>query len=806
MVRRTRQVAGRRPRLLRWAFPALLAAFGGGIAGIGVAAAIRMPRVDAVAEFTPGLTTQIYDRDGRVFASYARERRYLLREGEVPELLQNALVAAEDRNFFRHGGIDAEGVARAALRNLRQGEIVLGGSTITMQLARKLFLTPQKTWRRKVEEALLAVELEKTLSKQQILTLYCNVVFLGHGSYGMEAAARHYFGKSVGELALPEAATLAGIIQQPSRLSPYRSPDLVLERRDYVLRRMLEEGFIGEAEHLAATESPLLVVHHEPRGALAAYFAEEVRQHLEARYGAAILLEKGLQATTTLDPWIQRAAEEALRRGLVALDRRKGWRGPLYRVAGAEGAEGAVGRDGTPSAASRRLSPGAWSEGVVLAADAARARVRIGGEVHTLLPQGMAWTGRSRPSELLRPGDVAWFGLEPGEGEDGTLHLALQQEPRLEGAVLVLESASGAIRALVGGWDFQRSKFDRATQARRQVGSAFKPLVYGAALETGFTPADTLFDAPAAFPGAEGQPTYSPRNYYRRYYGILTLRRALENSINVTSVKLMNLVGVERVIDFARRCGLRSELPPYPSLALGSADLTPLELASAYATIANRGFRADPYLVERVAQPDGRILEEHALRVTPAVEPAVAAVLIHMLEGVVDRGTAKAAAGLETDLAGKTGTTDEYTDAWFVGFTPTYTILTWVGYDQKRSIGKNMTGAEAALPMWREIVARGLAEGWLPRGERFTDPPGVVRAPVEYSTGLLAGAGAQEIVEEAFVTGTQPTLTYEPRWAYVLSLPWFQQRPYYLPKIGEAMPEDIRDWSLIERTWAADDG
>ena len=675
--------------------PPAIAILLGVLGGVGVASIINMPKVESLSEFTPGVITRLFDRDGEVFATYAKEKRVLIEDGEVPPLLQNAILAAEDSNFFQHGGIDAEGVLRAMTQNLRQGRLAMGGSTITMQLARQLYLTPKKTWQRKAEEALLAVELEKKFSKQQILTLYCNLIFMGHGNYGMESAARAYFGKTVQDVDLSEAAILAGIPQRPSAYSPYRNPDLVITRRDYVLRRMREEGYITEEEYQETINLPLLVIPNRQKDLRAPYFAEEVRRYLESTYGSEGLLEQGLQVDTTLDPAIQAATEEALQQGLISLDHRHGWRGALHHV-GIEDLESYE----LPSWRDVELQAGNWYEALVTDVSSRGAEVRIGDTVLRMDPEGLKWTRHQDPRRVLKTGDVVWVSLSAGEDEEAPLDVVhLEQEPELEGAAIVLESSTGAIRAMVGGWDFDRSSFNRATQARRQVGSAFKPFVFGAALETGFTPADTIFDAPTVFPGANNVPSYSPRNFYRKYYGITTLRRALEKSMNVCSAKLMDIVGVERTIDFARRCGIRSNLPPYPSLALGSAELIPLELAGAYSAIANQGVYLEPYLIERVHTPDGQELETHRPRAHKAMEPEIAYVLGHILEGVVDRGTAVRLSRLDLDLAGKTGTTDDYIDAWFVGYTPTYTILTWVGHDVNRSIGRNMTGAEAALPL-----------------------------------------------------------------------------------------------------------
>jgi len=771
----------------------------GGVAGITVASAIRVPSVDAYVEARPGLVTKLLDREGSAFASYSRERRQMIEEGKLPTLLQNAVLAAEDAQFFHHGGVDLVGIVRSTALNALRGRRAFGASTVTMQLARTLMGRREKTWNRKLAETFLAVELEKKLSKQQVLTLYCNLSFLGHGNYGMEAAARDYFGHGVSDLTLVEAATLAGILQRPSDYSPRRNPTGTTTRRNYVLRRMLEERFISQADYDAAIAQPLVLAEQKPSRDLAPYFAEEVRQELERDFGSDRLYSDGLLVGTTLDARIQNAAETALRDGLMRLDRRRGWRGALRH-----GVSTLIEGEEIDRLAGRNPDPGNWQAGLVEAAAANEARVRTSAGPLQIGRAGIAWTGRKNVSDVLRAGDIAWFRpVVDGDHPESAPVWTVVQEPLNEGAVIVLESATGAVRALVGGWDFERSKFDRATQAQRQVGSAFKPFVYGAAFEAGFTPADTLFDAPAVFAGADGLPTYSPRNYHRTFYGILTLRRGLELSVNVTAVKLLDLVGVDRVIDFARRCGIQSPLPPYPSLALGSADLLPLELAAAYSAFANQGIALRPHFVEEIRRPDGALLSRHRLEASKAMDPAVAYLLTHVLEGVVDRGTAASIAALPAALAGKTGTTNDYTDAWFVGYTTRYTVLSWVGFDQKKTLGRRMTGAEAALPIWRQVVEAGLREQWVSGEDRFTVPAGVEFRSIEPESGLAAVPGTPRTFDESFLVGTAPTRSWEPRWSTVLSLPWPQQLAFYSPREGEKMPDAVAV-SIAEQVAAAE--
>lgn len=807
----TRRKENRKRRLLLSLVLPLATVVAGVALGVGVAASIDRPQVEEIAP--PNLVTRLHDRDGVDFRTYFRERRILLDPTELPLRIEQAILAAEDASFYQHGGIDLAGIVRAAVKNVRAGRSKEGASTLTMQLARTLFLSREKKLKRKIEEAFLAVDLEKTYSKKQILTLYANLMNFSEGNYGVEAAARDYFSKPAAELDAVEAATLAGILQRPSDYSPRRKPELVQKRRNYVLRRMLEEGFIDRAEHDRAIELPVIVAPRQRVRHVGPYFAEEVRRHLISTYGEKGLYDRGLQVHTTLDQRIQRAAEESLHEALVALDHENGWRGPLDRLEDTTD----LSTVDLPSWTDVEPLRGEWFRGVVLESDATTARVRRGESVWELGAAGIAWTGQKSPDDVVRRGDIAWFrrDLPPkdddGDGDasddatSGEWIVYLEQEPELEGAAVVVESATGAVRGLVGGWSYERNEFDRAMQAQRQVGSAFKPFVFGAALEKGFTPADRIFDGPVVFLGADQQPSYSPRNYYRKYYGMLTLRRAIELSINVTSVKLLDLVGAEHVIDFAQRSGVTSELPPYPSLALGVADMSPLELAASYATFANLGVHVEPYLVERVETRDGRLLEEHRTQARTAVDPAVAAVVSSVLRGVVLRGTGQRLARYDVEVAGKTGTTNDYTDAWFAGFVPEYTIVTWVGYDKKRRMGRGMTGAKAALPIWQGILERGLEEGWIEVGGRLPRPSGVVEEEIEPLTGLLASGGAPSTIDELFLDGTTPTRAWTREDGRIVDLPWYLQEPFYLPKEGERMPADIDDWSLVQDVWAGVD-
>ncbi len=818
---------------------AVVAIVCGCLLGIGVAVSIDIPEVGGISEHALGIVTSLQDQDGETYRQYFRENRLILQEGEVPDNLSNALLAAEDRKFYSHTGFDLLGVVRVAIGNLFR-ERRHGASTLTMQTAGIVFLDrTQRTWERKIAETLHAVDLEKQLSKEQILTLYCNLIPLGHRNYGFQAAARFYFDKTVDQLTVAEAATLVAIVPRPSSWSPIRRPEFMLERRNLVLSSMHDFGKLTDEELAEARAEPLGINRPASKKVVGNYFSEEVRKYLYRTYGETALYERGLQVKTSLDRRIQATAEKALRDGLERIDRTGGWRGALRTLSKEEMLDAKLrGWDSAPL-------PGEWAEGVVLDATPRGATILIGEARYQLDQDSIAWTRKRSASSLVSTGDVAWFRYrEPSQEEKKTrldaaeliqadlaeaaearkadqpedsttgpqqsaseasqvsAFVDLVQEPEVEGALVVLENATGAIRGLVGGWDFDRNEFNRATQAKRQPGSAFKPIVFGAGFEAGYTPADTLFDAPVVF-DRPGSDPYSPRNFYRdRYEGILTLRRALEKSINVSSVKLMDLVGVQSVIDFARRSGIRAPLPAVDSLALGTAEMTPLEVASAYAAFANQGVAVAPYLIESVATPDGRLLESHQLQATQAMSPEVAFLLVHTLRGVVQRGTANAARKIPAALAGKTGTTDDYTDAWFAGITPKYSITVWVGHDVKLSIGNDMTGAEAALPIWMEVINAGLAAGWVEADLDFPVPPSIAFRKVESTTGLLANSYSTSTINEAFIIGTEPVQEFDERWLAIHQLPWYQQRSFYgKPKDGERMPEDEADWETVRAHW-----
>ncbi|MEO6323627.1 MAG: PBP1A family penicillin-binding protein, partial [Thermoanaerobaculia bacterium] len=650
-------MSGRRfAALLVLLLPVVLTAGLGVGAGYAISNLIRIPKVSDLATYRPDIVTEIRAADGSTIARFAIERRVLVERKQIPEVMVRALLAAEDARFYEHGGIDLIRIGGAVLKDLASRRLAQGASTLTQQLARSVFLSPEKSFARKLNEMFLTVEIEKQFSKDQILTMYLNQIYFGHGNYGVEAASTWFFGHPAKDLTIPEAALLAGMIQRPEYYSPVRNVTATKGRRDFVLRRMAEERYIDKAAWAKAVAQPIELSRSARESIVGPFFCEEVRQYLERAYGDRGLYRQGLKVDSTLDPRIELWAEEALRWGLRKHDRRFGYRKP--RNLEAEGIDPDKYRD--PSwieleSAATGAKPDVLTA-VVLSTTKTGLEVRIGQKQFTVPAAAYKWTRSDAPGKAFKRGDLIL--LETAAGDDGKEDTFVSQDPAVEGAVVVLENGTGAVRALVGGYDFSRSKFDRAVQALRQVGSAFKPLVYLTAIEAGFTPADTVLDAPIAITIDPRKPAWQPHNYYNKYSGIVTYQHALEQSINVPAVKVDLLVGTRKVIEVARRLGIKQNLLAYPSLALGSFEVTPLEMTAAYSAIASQGLFYTPRLVEKIRDSEGVTLEENPPEPKEGVSPTSAFVLLGMLRGVTQRGTAGAAAKLQLNLAGKTGTTN----------------------------------------------------------------------------------------------------------------------------------------------------
>ncbi len=660
-----------------------------------------LPEIRALETYRPNVVTEIYADDGQLVGSFALQRRVLMTWEQVPRVLYNAVTSIEDQHFQDHWGVDFPRVAGAAYRNLLKGRKAEGASTITMQLAGNLFLDrSERSFRRKAQEMLLALQIERRYTKPQIFTMYANQVYLGHGNYGFAAAAQFYFGKPVTDLNLQQAALLAGMIRGPI-YSPLADPARALARRNLVLYRLMEEGKITPSEEATAKKTPLGLHLQYPRNDLAPYFFEDIRKYLESTYGTEAVHERGLRVYTTLNIQMQKAANQAIRDGLHTYDRRHGWRGKLPNVL-----KDNLGKLDTYEDEDWRhpIEKGSYVTGLVLAVDDKSATIKIGTYRALLSPAEMTWTGYRKPNEILSVGDLAQFSIQ--ELRETTARVQLEQQPTPQAAMIAIENVTGEIKAMVGGYSFEDSKFNRATQAFRQVGSSFKPYVYSTAIERGASPFDTIVDAPLTLISG-GQP-YSPHNYDEKFEGTITLRRALAGSRNVPAVKLAEKIGINNVVDMTRRFGITTPLPPYLPLALGAADMKLIEHVSAFTVYPNDGIRIDPHMIRRVTSYDGALLEEAHPEVHDVLSPDVARTMTAMLEDVVKYGTAIKAKTIGRPAGGKTGTTQDFTDAWFIGFTPQVTAGVWVGFDDKQiSLGKRETGAQAALPIWMEFMERG---------------------------------------------------------------------------------------------------
>ena len=718
--------------------------------GVFFAYAGDLPAISALDDYAPSTISRVYGARGEVVGEFAIQRREVIPYEAISPTLKRAILAAEDDSFEQHFGLSIPRIVVTLVKDILERRKAAGASTLTQQLARKLFLTDEKTWERKIKEAILAIRIEKRYTKNEIFTLYCNQMYFGHGVYGVQAASRLYFGKSAKDLSLEEAALIAGILQGNVRQSPYVNMDAALRRRNYALSRMAEIGYITEAEAQAAKKKPI-VLGGEPTAppSIAPYFLEEVRKELEGRYGAKRLYENGLSIQTGLDATLQEAANRALDQGLRRIDKRRGFRAPRRNVL----QEGHTLDGFNMPRWDRSMGDGDIVPAVVQSAEAGKILARAGALNVTVDKKGFAWTSKAAAHQLVKPGDLIEVRLALVDEAENTASGSLEQAPLVEGAILAIENRTGQVKAMVGGYSFERSKFNRATQAYRQVGSAFKPIVYTAAIDRGYTPVSILTDAPVSFTAGPGQPLYSPQNYDHKFEGPVTLRNALEQSRNIPAVRLMDQLGARQVIAYARRLGIESPLPPYLPVALGAAEATLQEITSAYAVFPNQGVYMRTYSVLKVTDREGNALEENRPEPKDAIRADTAYVMTNLLRGVVQRGTATKAAALNWPIGGKTGTTDDYTDAWFVGFDPDITIGVWIGLDQKKPIGRNMTGAEAALPIWIDVMKTWIGDRKEP--PKFEAPGNIVFVSVDKG-GASATDATPDAISEAFIAGTQP--------------------------------------------------
>ncbi len=785
-----------------------------------------LPNLRSLDDYRPNLITRVYSTNGRVIAEFAKERREIVPIERIPPHVVQAFVAAEDGAFYQHTGLDYASILRAAWANLRAGGIKQGGSTITQQVAKTFLLSSERTYVRKLKDMVLAKRIEDSLNKNAILYLYLNQIYLGSGAYGVQAAAKTYFGQDIEDITLAEAAIIAGLVAAPSRYTPFRSPKIARRRQELVLRRMLEEGYITDEERQVALTEPVQFVERtvDEDREVSSHFTEEVRRYLVERFGSDKVLTDGLQVWTTLDLDHQWAAYEAVREGLRAHDRRSGFRGPMRSVPRDEW-------ETILTELEERNDEPPWEDGVVLRAlvtevntETEEVLLELGLEREVIFTlKELSWAREPDPSkdglstrikhvrEALKPGylvriqkvggsgDTLPVGIEaelpPEEFEPARFELF--QEPVAEGALLSMDVATGHVRAIIGGYDFHRSQYNRAVQSRRQPGSAFKPVIYAAALEAGYTPATIVYDTPIVYEDSETGVLWKPENYEERFYGPIMLREAFARSRNIATIKVLRDTGVGPVIRMARGLGIGSDLQPDLSLALGSSEVTLTEMVRMYAIFPAGGRRVDPIFILEIGDRDGRLLEENISlfadeletpeeeqpshpspepseleivlsRIREAVEietdlsldddqfldPLTAYLMTDLLRAVVEEGTGWRVKQLRRPIGGKTGTTNNDIDAWFMGFTPNLAAGVWVGYDFPRTLGKSETGSRAAAPIFVNYMRRVLRG--VPPAD-FKVPEGIVFARVDRKTGLLAPVGTQKALFQPFREGTAPT-------------------------------------------------
>jgi penicillin-binding protein 1A len=730
-------------------FTLLLLSIGvGTLAGLVFVYSSDLPQVRELEDYRPDVVTELYADNGAAIGSFALERRVMVTYDQIPQVLKDAVLSVEDRHFESHLGVDAIRIIRAGVTDLLEWRKAQGASTLTQQLSRMFFLTPEKAWRRKFQEMLLAIQIERRFTKPQIFSMYANEVSLGYGNFGFEAASQFYFGKHIADLSLPEAALLAGLPKTPTAYSPLTHPERALQRRNQVLQAMLENGKITRPQYERAKAAPLGLHVQRWDNYTAPYFVDDVREFLERKYGSEAVHEKGLRVYTTLNLHLQRLAERALVKGLHEDDKRRGWRGAGRNIL----KNPPMLPNGRPATLEtyidddwkKPLQPGNWVHGLVMDVRPDHATVRFGVTLTRVTPAEFAWTKAASPRELFRPGDVDLFLIK--DVGPRTLQVTLDQEPDVQGAIVAIDNATGAIKAMVGGLDYSKSKYNRAVQAERQVGSSFKVYVYSQALLDGLSPFNTVEDTRISFPSSSGW--WSPHNYDNKYEGTITLLHALAESRNVPAVRLIARVGVDKVIKLCRRFGITSRLVPNLPLALGASDLSLIEHASAFTTFPDDGVHIAPRLVERVTNYDGAVIDDFRPEITDVLPAGLARVMVSMLREAINSGTAVRAKPLAAKfpLAGKTGTTNDFTDAWFLGFSPNLTCGVWVGFDDpRRSLGEKEEGAKVALPIWMDFMSEALKGTSQPVGG-FPDSP-LLTNPEQVKQILASGSTAAWLAE-----------------------------------------------------------
>ncbi len=686
----------------------LLAAMVGALVGFLLIYTTDLPQISELERYRPSTITEVYDSQDKVIGSFALQRRVIATYEDFPKVLRDAVISIEDKDFENHLGINLWRVLGATYRDMASKSRAQGASTLTMQLSRNLFLSSDRTWGRKFQEIVLALQIERRFTKPQIFTLYGNQIFLGHGVYGFEAGAEYYFNKHARDLSLEEAATLAALPKGPSFYSPILYPERCLRRRNLVINSMMEDGKITAEEAIRAKALPLKLNVQPSSDSESAYFVEEVRRYLEKKYGTDEVHQGGLRVYTTLNTEYQKAATRAVLDGLAAYERRHGWKNSLEHISDQEMDQY------QPPDWSRPIEVGSYLHGLVTQILPFAAVVKIGRISGTIVPADMSWTGQKDPLSLLHPGDIVYvrvLSFMAGSSSGGVIavRLSLEQESGVQAALLSVDNGTGDIEAMVGGRDFDESKFNRATQSLRQVGSSFKPYVYTAAIEAGAKPDDLILDIPTTFKTASG--AYTPHNYDDHFEGNITLRRALAESRNIPALKLAEKIGINTVINYAHRFGITSRLDPILPVALGSAEITLEEQVAAFTTFPNDGVRVTPRYIRKVVDYDGHVLEENYPEVKDVISQETARTMTGLLQDVVRHGTAAAANGKlgRHPLGGKTGTTNDFTDAWFIGFSPSITCGVWVGFDEKKELGSPETGAQAALPIWIDFMKTALA-------------------------------------------------------------------------------------------------